>query len=269
MIRTLYEPDRAEVHRLLQEAPQQNLYMLGNLLTLGFGEKYCQFWGDFAEKDSMQTTLRAVLNRYMNGWALYGHSSADWQHLAYIVDTYSVAEVRLQDNPGGIPTLVPYLQHYVAAKASEEELMTLKRRDFHPVPPPPGYSIRRADLSDLSRLCEFYSAAAQMTRTPAAVERPLRDTRIWIAELGDQLVSAALTNAETEQAAMIGGVFTALQHRGHGLSQALCSALCRELLELGKEPVLYWDAPAAGAVYRKLGFGRTGKWRSVWLTRKT
>jgi len=43
--------------------------------------------------------------------------------------------------------------------------------------------------------------------------------------------------------------------------------LCADLLADGKQPVLYWKRPAAGAVYRKLGFHAVGAWRSVWLER--
>ena len=104
-----------------------------------------------------------------------------------------------------------------------------------------------------------------MSRSPSGVERPLHDTRLWVAEEGDKILSAALTNAETAQLAMIGGVYTPIMRRGQGLSQAVCSALCADLMAAQKQPILYWDTPAAGAVYRKLGFHSTGQWRSVWL----
>jgi len=79
------------------------------------------------------------------------------------------------------------------------------------------------------------------------------------------VLATALTNAEIRHRAMIGGVFTDPAVRGRGLSQAVCSALCAELLAEGKQPALYWANPAAGTVYRKLGFRLIGQWRSVWL----
>jgi predicted GNAT family acetyltransferase len=104
-----------------------------------------------------------------------------------------------------------------------------------------------------------------MARTPPAVARPLQDTRVWLAEQAGAILSTALTNAETTQLAMIGGVFTRPSARGHGLSQAVCSALCADLFASNLQPVLYWGKPAAGAVYRKLGFHPIGQWRAVWL----
>ena len=104
-----------------------------------------------------------------------------------------------------------------------------------------------------------------MTRSRQGVERPLRDLRVWVAERNGSIQSAALTNAELPANAMVGGVFTAPASRNLGLSQAVCSALCAELLSEAKQPVLYWLEPAAGAVYHKLGFRACGAWRSVWL----
>ena len=107
-----------------------------------------------------------------------------------------------------------------------------------------------------------------MARTPAAVERPIRDTRLWLAEEQGEVISTALTNAETSTLAMIGGVYTPPAQRGRKLSQAVCSALCADLLAADKQPVLYWGNPAAGAVYHKLGFRPQGQWRAVWLQAK-
>jgi predicted GNAT family acetyltransferase len=86
-----------------------------------------------------------------------------------------------------------------------------------------------------------------------------------VAAVDGEIRSAALTNAETSSAAMIGGVFTRPNARGQGLSQAVMSAISAELLALGKTPTLYWVNPAAGAVYGKLGFHPVGRWRAVRL----
>ena len=56
---------------------------------------------------------------------------------------------------------------------------------------------------------------------------------------------------------MVGGVYTEPASRNLGLGSAVCSALCAELLAEGKQPALYWQEPAAGVVYRKLGFQRS------------
>ena len=269
MIQLLSEIDRAVTLAFLNRAPETNLYMIGNLESLGFGSgqnnDICQFWGDFDQRNN--SGLQAILNRYMNGWSVYGDATADWQGLAQVMDQFPTSAARFQDNPGGVDSFLPYLDTYQPAAIKVEELMKLSAADFRPSPPPMGAIIRRATKADLPALITFYADAEHMSRSQLAVERPLLDTRIWVAIWQREIRSAALTNAEADNRAMIGGVYTRPAARGYGLSKAVCSALCAELLSQRKQPILYWDSPAAGQVYRRLGFKRLGEWRSVMLQR--
>lgn len=261
MIRRLKESDREQTLALLDAAPHLNLYLAGNVRTNGFDQEFCEFWGD-----EYGGKLRGVVNRYMTGWSIYGQPSADWAGLASVIDMHPVVGERLQDNPGGIRSLLPFIQCYRATRVSEECLMQLDQADFHPQwTVPEGVEVRRAALDDLPRLASFYQDAEDMARSRAAVERPLRDRRIWMAVRAGEVLSTALTNAETDQYAMIGGVYTPAAQRGQGLARAVVSALCAELLAEARCPLLYWENPNAGRVYRALGFHEIGVWRSVWL----
>ncbi len=262
MIRTLMESDRSPLTTLLETAPAHNLYLLGNLETPGFSADFCRFWGDFADDGN----LRGVINRYMTGWSVFGRPDADWAGLMALLDQDDQA-TRLQDNPGGIESVTGFLRRRKIAATHDEELMALNPADFRPSPPPNGVLVRQATLADLSELVPFYADAGDMSRAPEAVERPLRAGRVWAAVEQGRIVAAALVNAETSRAAMIGGVYTLPNARGRGLSSAVCSALCARLLAHGKQPTLYWKNPAAGAVYGKLGFCAQGRWRSIWLAK--
>lgn len=268
MIRLLVESDRPGAISFLNRSPEYNLYLLGNLESLGVGSgkdsDICQFWGDFVENHG-RSELRAILNRYMSGWSVFGLTGSDWTGLAETMETHPVSLTRLQDNPGGIQSILPFLHRYQASAVKVEEMMRLSAADYRPAPPPMGATVRRATMNDLPALVEFYSDAEHMTRSAAGIEQPLRNTRIWIAEWQKQILSAALTNAETKNLAMIGGVYTRSNARGYGLSQAVCSALSAERLASRKQPLLYWETPEAGSVYRKLGYKPIGKWRSVLL----
>ncbi len=266
MIRLLNEFDRSAAVDLLRQSPIYNLYMLGNLAAVGFDRAFCQFWGEWGADGQ----LRAVLNRYMGNWVLFGQPGADWAGLGDILDGHEVTANAVQDNPGGIESWLPYLRRYRAIDVNATKLMALDAPDFRPRSPASGVRVRRAGMADLPRLVDFFADAGSMTRSPAAVERPLRDTRVWLAEPVDAtsetpILSTALTNAEVPDRAMIGGVYTPLAHRNQGLSAAVCSALCADLFADQKQPVLYWENPAAGSVYSKLGFHPIGLWRSVTL----
>ncbi|MEZ4558339.1 MAG: hypothetical protein R2854_18230 [Caldilineaceae bacterium] len=100
-----------------------------------------------------------------------------------------------------------YLHVYRATQVHVEELMALDAAAFIPQPAPQA-STSGATEVDLPALIAFYTDAGHMTRRAAAVARPLRDTRLWLAQEAGTVVAAALTNAETANLAMIGGVYT-------------------------------------------------------------
>lgn len=264
MIRKLTAADRSAAETLLARDPETNLYILGNMAKIGFDADFCEYWGDFAPEGAPDDTLRGVANRYFNGWVVYGAAGADWQALAALIDADPEAK-RLQDNPGGIASLLPFLQRYRAADIHIEELMRLDAAAFAPQPPPQELTVRRATLADKTELTAFYKDAGHMERTEAGVERPLRDTTVYVGVREGRIVCAALTNAEIPASAMIGGVFTPPGERGRGSARAVVSALCADLLARGMTPVLYWDTPAAGKVYNTLGFTHVGSWRAVTL----
>ncbi len=217
MIRRLAQQDRDAAIRLLSRNPIQNLYLLSNIEQLGFDSTFCEFWGDFAGREA--ESLRGLINRYMNGWVIYGEPDASWQELAAVMDSHPTPADRLQDNPGGVASFVPYLRTYEAVHTVAEELMVLTQGDFRPGEALPGHTIRRAIAEDLDALVEFYADAGSMARSRAAVERPLRDLRVWVATRDGAICSAALTNAELATSAMVGGVFTESGSRNRGLGR--------------------------------------------------
>ncbi len=260
-IRLLTENDRDEFTRFVMQEPETNLYFLGNVRTLGFSSEMCECWGSFAEG-----RLLGVLMRYMSGWVIYDSPGADLAALGRILDEHPAGATRLQDNTRSVPSFLPYIRRYEPKWISEETLCSLTPADF--VPPPRRHRAARATWSDLEDLVRFYSDAEKMTRSRAAVERPLRDGRIFVVRVGGEIVSAALTNAEAAGMAMIGGVYTPPRHRNHGHARDCVGTLCEDLLRDGLRPVLYYDNPAAGTVYRHLGFREIGIWRSVALKPK-
>ncbi len=170
MIRRLNESDRDQTVDLLAASPHLNLYLLGNVAANGFEEDFCEFWGD-----EYGGRLRGVVNRYMTGWSVFGQAEADWAGLASVVDMHPVVGERLQDNPGGVRSLLPFMRCYHATHVSEETLMTLDAGDFRPQNSvAAGITVRRATLEDLPSLVAFYrdagehGAYAVWSRTAAA-----------------------------------------------------------------------------------------------------
>ena len=259
MIRLLTTPDYSQIYDFCNQNPALNLYFMGNLESLGVESDICQFWGSF----DAEGQITGVLMRYMDGWNIADGPGCDYAGFGQIVDEHPAGASRLQDNTRHVESFVPFLQRYQEQGSSTEYLCDLDQQDFDPTCKP--WPVRRATMADYDTLCRFYGDAGHMSRTPRGVERPLQDGRVFIVEVENQIVSSVLTNAETRTLAMIGGVFTPPAHRGKGYASAAMVELCRSLIADRIRPVLYYDNPGAGAIYRRLGFKDLGLWKSVYL----
>jgi len=259
MIRLLTNADHDLAYGFCSENPALNLYFLGNMETLGLESDICQYWGSF---DALGQ-VNGVLNRYMDGWNIADGPGCDYEGLGQVMDSHPAGAARLQDNVRHAASFQPSIRRYRAVEDITESLCELLSADFNPECKP--WPVRRATMADLGALCRFYADAVDMQRTPRGVERPLRHGHVFIVEREGEIVSSVLTNAETKTLAMIGGVYTPLSQRGHGYAGAAMVALCRSLIAGGLRPVLYYHHPAAGAIYRRLGFRDLGLWRAVRL----
>ena len=247
------------IYSFCNQNPALNLYFLGNLEALGVESDICQFWGSFDGDGA----LTGVLMRYMDGWNIADGPGCDYAGLGQIVDAHPAGAARLQDNTRYVESFASFLHRYQEQEASIEYLCDLNQQDFTPTCKP--WPVRRAVMSDFDALCRFYADAGRMSRIPRGVERPLQDGRVFVVEVENQIVSSVLTNAETRSLAMIGGVFTPPAQRGNGYASTAMVALCSSLIADDIHPVLYYDNPAAGGIYRRLGFNDLGLWKSVHL----
>ncbi len=126
---------------------------------------------------------------------------------------------------------------------------------------------RKASYSDLDRLSELYAGAQLMYRGRSNVAAKLSESRVWIVEdeRRHRIVSCALLNMESSEAGLIGGVYTLPSARGKGYASACTEALSADLQKDGKLPCLFYENPAAGRIYRKLGFEETAFWSLLYL----
>jgi GNAT superfamily N-acetyltransferase len=129
--------------------------------------------------------------------------------------------------------------------------------------------VKQATPQDLDKLYHFYQRAEGMEpRSKNSLLQTLERDRLFYATKMGKIVAAALTHCETDQAALIGGVYTQAAHRGKGYSHACVQALVQALQQAGKTPCLFYEQnnQAAANLYRKMGFVPQGKWIIIELT---
>lgn len=73
-------------------------------------------------------------------------------------------------------------------------------------------------------------------------------------------IATATTAATNSLSTMILAVATAKDYRNKGLASALVSKIGKDYLAMGRTLCLFYDNPAAGSIYERLGFKRLGRW---------
>jgi len=256
-MRLLTGDDRSALRTILLREPLYNLFMIGDLETMGLGAEGLFYWGQF----SPQRELIGVAMRYRVNWCFYANTDCDLRAFAGLADDYPHSRV-INGHPDQVDPIVARLERYTVRELHASYYC---RMPLDTALPAPAWPTRRATLADVKALAELYSEAGIMRRDADDIRRKLQEGRIVVVQGGDQIVSSVLTNIETHQAAMIGGVFTPEPLRNRGYASAAMTHLCAELIAEGKQPCLFYDNPAAGSIYRRLGFEDIGPWHLVLL----
>jgi N-acetylglutamate synthase-like GNAT family acetyltransferase len=199
--------------------------------------------------------------RYRVNWCFYAREACAWRSLARLLDEYPESQV-INVHPDQVQPILARLERYAVRELHASYYCRLP---LDTPLPPPAWPTRQATAADVQALVELYATAGIMRRDADSLRGALQRDHIALTEAGGKIVSAALTTTETSSAAMIGGVFTPAPWRKRGYASAALTRLCAELLAQGKQPCLFYDNPAAGVIYRRLGFEDIGPWNLVFL----
>jgi len=240
-----------------------------NVETYGFDGPVLHAWGAFgSEGSSTRGIMLGLLFRLNNTMIAVDADGACSASFCKVIDSeLGIAGIR------GTAELVSGLRlgirRYRAAEWEDSYLMKLTR--------PPACTheriaiARRASIRDLDMLAQLYQDAGTMYRSRPNVASKLAESRVFVVEepaLGRRaarIAACALLSPEGTDAGLIGGVYTMPAARNKGYAAACVSALAADIQRDGKLPVLFYENPIAGALYRKLGFEECGRWGVLYL----
>ncbi len=236
-----------------------------NLQVYGLHSSLLRVFGSFTTEGE----LTGLLLRYSNICLAADADGMAGEAFALIIDEENgLAGVR-----GAIETvkaISPWLRRY---QMSSMEISTFMRLD-EPVriPEDTFERVRAVTLDDLDLVADLYSRAGVMYRSRMNVKNMLDrapESPFFAAEIvheGDrQLVSAALLNIMSDEAGLIGGVFTRPEQRGRGWAARCTAAVALTLQQYGRLPCLFYENPVAGRVYSRLGFKEVAFWAVMYL----
>ena len=258
MIRQLTENDRLQTMTFVSEKPAENLFIIGDVEAYGFDDPIQKLWGDFTEQDEM----RGVMLKYAANYIIYAPGNYDAAGFANIIngdDNYEFIS--------GIEDIVIKLEPYLIVKPKNPRVFYYAKcehiKDLPKIPN--DLNVVKATPDDAGRILDQMYSIPEFSSRSYSVEHK-RTTlsngtaRTYYIEENELIISSASSTAENSQSAMIVGVGTLATHQKKGLATFCMSALCSELLNEGKMLCLFYDNPAAGAIYKRIGFIDIGKW---------
>ncbi|HBP37412.1 MAG TPA: hypothetical protein DD640_01465 [Clostridiales bacterium] len=264
-LRRLGEPDRLRILDYLRQEPEYNLFLIGDIENFGMAPDFMDVMA--YEKDG---AIDSVLLRYHHSFIPYSHKP-DFD-TAPLLSALRTPNLRiLSGKQSVIDRLRPHLPGF---KWRNSFLMKLSRADLkdsaaEDPPPPQDVVIRRTAAGDVPALADFIAGIAEFSRQGSRAEQVAElqavvdsgSNHYFIAEHQGQIIADAGTTAENSLSAMVVAVATRPDWRNRGLASRLVSALAADRLSGGREYLcLFYDNPAAGKIYRRLGFQDAGQW---------
>lgn len=262
-MKKLTNTDRAQVLEYIGQEPEMNLFIFGDLELYGMD-------GDTVEilVNETPSGWDFLLLRYLDSYILYS------RHTDY--DAKTAAEYLSQKDVNvisGKSELMERLLPYFPDRHGQNTYMArLNQLQFAPEVPGQG-ELRRLTPDDAVEIVTLYSQIEEFrdsyigreAKEIEAIRQNLsKGGKSWGIFRDGTLTAVASSSAGNSVSAMIVGVATLPGARKAGLASSLVAHLCADLLKEGKQFLcLFYDNPAAGSIYRKIGFKEMGGYMMV------
>lgn len=258
MIRRLNQSDHEVCFNILKTRSAENLFIIGDIEAYGYDQEFQKLWGEFNESGE----LIAVLLKYQENYIPFAAESFNAEGFAEIISNdpdfrfmSGLKEFTEKIEPYLIKQLKTKRQTYYAKCT---RLTSYKNNvDFS--------NVQQALPQDAEALVELLNSVPEFSDSIITVERKRRTltdgtSRSFFIMEDKKMVSTASTAAENSLSAMVVGVATLENYKKRGHATTCMFMLCSQLLQEGKELCLFYDNPAAGAIYKRIGFEDIGFW---------
>ncbi|AEM73870.1 GCN5-related N-acetyltransferase [Caldicellulosiruptor acetigenus 6A] len=244
-----------------------NIFIIGDVLSYGFDSPVVQVWGEF---DLKTDSIKAVLLQYRKDLIFYSDT------LDYDIEGFSniILNLKFKTFSGKKSAILPFAKKIKFSQKREQSFSKLSQpQDFSSfnLKPEEENMVKiitkdniEENLDKIDMLVYLYQSIEEFLN-PATFDQIKQDvslgrSRIYYIEEDDMIVSSARTGAEIQDMAMVISVCTMHEYRGKGYATMCMKKLCSDLLSEGKSLCLFYENPAAGRIYKKLGFEELGKW---------
>lgn len=255
------EADRQAVLDYIAAEPEINLFIYGDVETVGVDKPPVQVWVEPGPQG-----WDFLILQYFDSYILYSRNP-DYNAAA------AAAFLRERKVRGisGKQELLDRLAPYFPGKSCKLTYMSR----CNAVDPayagqtPAGITVRELGPEDLDQTLDLLRGIEEFADSYHGEAREREElAQCWKcggmmmgAFRAGQLVSTAQTTAASSRSAMVVGVATRPEARGCGYASAVVAELCRRSFAQGRAFLcLFYDNPAAGRIYHRIGFSEVGGW---------
>ena len=259
MLQKLRESDREAILAYVGAEPEMNLFFIGDVENYGVDSETVELWADV-----QAGRWAGLVLRFMDSYCYYSREACP-----DMAGTAAFLRGRTVDCITGKQTLLEQLASYFPGWQLEPTY--LSRCDAPAAAPlPAGVTLRALTAGDADALMALYAGIAEFAVSSGTPEKREKEKQTFCSGLAagsigvgafadGQLVSAVTSSADNSRSAMLIGMATRPGWRGRGLAAAVMAQAVRTLLAGGRQCVcLFYDNPAAGRIYRRLGFAERG-----------
>jgi len=257
LIRRLTEKDHKACFHLLKKKSAENLFIIGDIEVYGYSQEFQKVWGEFNQNGE----LIAVLLKYEENYIPFALGK---------FDARGFADIMLQDPTfkmmSGLKDITEKIEPFLKvepkkkrqtyyAKCTKLQVKNDDRSD----------SVQKATIGDVYELVDMLNSVPEFSDSVITVDKKRRGiqdgtSRSFFIKEKEKIVATASTAAENTVSAMVVGVATLDNYKKKGYATMCMITLCTELLAEGKELCLFYDNPAAGNIYKRIGFEDIGFW---------
>lgn len=272
-MRRLDESDRDWLLDYLGQEPAYNLFLIGDIENFGFNTPFQDLMA--YHRSESPDRVDSVLLRYHNNFIVY--SDRDDFATGPVLSGLAYPDLNvLSAKKSVISRLAPYLTDYrfremfLMKKSVQAIAIASASPSAGPTGLPADTDISQATVADVHDLAAFLHSIEEFRQINTSLEQRTEEMTRSLGGTGSRyvlirengvIVACAGTTAENSHSAMVVGVATAPDKRSRGYATRLVGRLCTLHQAEGRDYLcLFYDNPAAGIIYRRLGFTDVGTW---------
>lgn len=258
MIRRLTSADHEVCFNLIKNQRAENLFIIGDIEVYGYEQDFQKVWGEFDDTGA----LVAVLLKYEDNYIPY--APGDFDAAGFVEILLNDPSLKMMS---GLKQVTEKIEPYLNEKLKRKrQTYYAKCTELNREPKTVDVSIvQQAVPNDAEELIVLLNSIPEFSDTRITVEKKKRGleagvSRTFFIKEDGIIVSTASTAAENSLSAMVVSVATHTNYKKKGYATKCMVKLCSQLLSEEKELCLFYDNPAAGAIYKQIGFEDIGLW---------